>query len=359
MPGESVGKAFGFRETVSKAAFGLAGIASGLVVDLIGPRQLFVLVGAGCLFYSAISIVVLADTSKLNLLNAYPLMRAGSVLAASLPRRVSYWIASFLSGVAYVAMPDKRRWARENASRVISKPSDSREARSLSRKMFRSYALYWADFFGLSGSVSSRVKEIVTLEGLEHLKRALERGKGAILVTAHIGSWDMGGVALAATGELPRLSAVVEPVTKHESESRVTTLRESRGISVIPLGKPLGIGRALRRNEIVFVVGERLVGGDGVEVEFFGERTLFPRGAAYWSVKCGAPIVPGFCIRQPDGTYVGHIEEPIEPGNGSAGDHEVEHHTQRIASVIERYISRYPEQWCMLQPIWHVEGKSR
>jgi KDO2-lipid IV(A) lauroyltransferase len=357
MPGEAVGKAFGFRDMVAKAAFGVAGIASGLAVDLIGPRQVLVIIGAGCLAYSAVSVVVLADTSKLNLLNAYPLMRAGSALAAGLPRRVSYWIASALSNVAYAAMPDKRRWARENVSRVIRKSADSREARVLARRMFRSYALYWADFFGLSGKVRTRVKEIVKLEGLEHLKAALNRGRGAILVTAHIGSWDMGGAALAATGELPRLSAVVEPVTKHESESKVTTMRESRGISVIPLGKPLGIGRALRRNEIVFVVGERLVGGDGVEVEFFGEKTMFPRGAAYWSVKCGAPIVPGFCIRQPDGTYVGHIEEPIEPGNGTAGDHEVERHTQRIASVIEQYIARYPEQWCMLQPIWGARGK--
>ncbi len=355
MPGESVGKAFGFRDMVSKAAFGVAGIASGVVVDIIGPRQLLIIVAITCLGYAAVSIFVLADTAKLNLLNAYPLMKAGSTLAAGLPRRLSYWLASVLSGLAYLVMPEKRRSARENVSRVIRKSPDSRDAGALARGMFRSYALYWADFFGLNGRTKGRVRDMVRLECMEHLKTALERGKGALLVTAHIGSWDMGGAALAAVGELPGLSAIVEPVTKGSSDDAVTTMRESRGIKVIPVGKPLGIGRALRRKEIVFVVAERAIGSDGVEVEFFGEKAVFPRGAAYWSMKTGAPIVPAFCIRQPDGSYVLHIEPAIE-SRSAESEFDIGAHTQRIAQVIEKYISRYPDQWCMLQPIWGTAG---
>jgi len=356
MPGEAVGKAFGFREMVSKAAFGLAGIASGIVVDIIGPRSLLVVLGAASIGYSALSLVLLADTSKLNLLNAYPLLRAGSALAASLPRKVSYWLASVLSGIAFVVMPDKRRGASENMSRVIRKPPESPEVRVLARQMFRSYALYWADFFGLNGRTRGRVAEIVRTEGLEHLKEALHGGKGALLVTAHLGNWDMGGAALVETGELPELSAIVEPVSQRASERTVTSMRERRGIRVIPLGRPLGIARALRRNEVVLVVGERLIDGDGVEVDFFGEKTLFPRGAAYWSAKLGAPIVPAFCIRQPDDTFVTHIEAPLELAVEDGGEFDEVAHTQRLASVIEEYITRYPEQWCMMQPMWGGAG---
>ena len=355
MPGEAVGKAFGFRDMVSKAAFGVAGIASGVIVDIIGPRPLLVSIAITCLGYATISIFVLADTSKLNLLNAYPLMKAGSALAASLPRKLSYWLASVLSGFAYLVMPEKRRSARENVSRVIRKPADSREAGTLARGMFKSYALYWADFFGLNGRTGRHVREMVRLDYVEHLKAALARGRGALLVTAHIGSWDMGGAALAATGGMPDFSAIVEPVTKGASDDAVTTMRESRGIKVIPVGKPLGIGRALRRKEIVFVVSERVIGSDGVEVDFFGEKTVFPRGAAYWSQKTGAPIVPVFCIRQPDGSYVVHIEPAID-SRTSGSEFDIGAYTQRIAKVIEEYIARYPDQWCMLQPIWGTTG---
>jgi KDO2-lipid IV(A) lauroyltransferase len=225
--------------------------------------------------------------------------------------------------------------------------------------MFKSYALYWADFFGLNGRTRGRAREIVRTEGLEHLKDALRNGKGALLVTAHLGNWDMGGAALVETGEFPDFSAIVEPVTKKASERTVTDMRERRGIKVIPLGKPMGIARALRRNEVVLVVGERLIDGDGVEVEFFGEKTMFPRGAAYWSARLGTPIVPAFCIRQPDGTYVSYIEAPLMPPAEVGGKFDVAGHTQRLASIIESYITRYPEQWCMLQPIWGSAGGRR
>ncbi|MCK4408534.1 MAG: lysophospholipid acyltransferase family protein, partial [Candidatus Eisenbacteria sp.] len=302
------------------------------------------------------SLVLLADTSKLNLLNAYPLLRAGSALAANLPRTASYWLASVLSRIAFLVMPDKRRGASENVSRVIRKPAESPEVRALAKRMFRSYALYWADFFGLNGRTRGKVHEIVRTEGLEHLKEALRGGKGALLVTAHLGNWDMGGAALVETGELPGLSAIVEPVTQRASERTVTSMRERRGIKVIPLGRPLGIARALRRNEVVLVVGERLIDGEGVEVDFFGEKTMFPRGAAYWSAKLGAPIVPGFCIRQQDGTYVSHIEAPLELAVAENGEFDVVASTQRLAHIIENYIARYPEQWCMLLPIWGNAG---
>ena len=359
MPGEAVGKAFGLRDMLSKAAFGLAGILSGVIVDFVGPRHLLVLIAVACMGYAVAALVLFADTSKANLVNAYPLMRVGTALTSTLPRRVSYLVASALSDLAYLLFREKRRWARENVARVISRPPESGEAGQLARRMFRSYGLYWADFFGLNGRHASRIRELVRIEGLEHLRRALERGKGVIFVSAHIGSWDVGGAALAAVDVLPECSAIGEPVTKASSDFAMTQMRERRGIRVIPLGRPLAIGRALRRNEIVFVVGDRIVGAEGVEAEFFGEPTLFPRGAAYWAVKSGAAIVPGFCIRQPDGTYVGHIEEPIVPSAEDDSEPGVRAHTQRVARVLESYITRYPEQWCMLQPIWDApRGKA-
>lgn len=359
MPGEAVGKAFGLRDMVSKAAFGLAGILSGVMTDFVGPRHLLVAIAVACVAYAAVALVLFADTSKANLVNAYPLMRIGAALTSALPRRLSYFLARALSDLAYLMFREKRWWARENIARVISSAPESGEAGELARRMFRSYGLYWADFFGLNGRYARRIRELVRMEGLEHLKRALARGKGVIFVSAHIGSWDVGGAALAAIDALPECSAVVEPVTKESSDFAMTQMREKRGIRVIPLGRPLAIGRALRRNEIVFVVGDRIVGAEGVEAKFFGESTLFPRGAAYWAVKSGAAIVPGFCIRQPDGTYVGHIEEPIVPSADDDNECGVRAHTQRIARVLESYITRYPEQWCMLQPIWDAQrGKA-
>ncbi len=353
MPGSSIGKAFGFRDMVSKTAFGVAGILSGVVVDLIGARQLMVIVGLAALGYAAISPFLYADTSKLNLLNAYPVMKLASGVAARIPRRLSYRLANALSALAGILFRTKRNSARSNASRVIGHPADSPEVKALARSMFRSYGHYYVDFFGLTGGgLWGQVGEMVRLDGIDHLKYALERGKGAIFVSAHVGSWDMGAAALAQEKGLPSMSAIVEPVTDGSSDEAVTLMREVRGINVIPLGKPMRIWRALKRNEIVFLVGESLLGASGVDVEFFGERAVLPKGAAWLALKSGAAIVPGFCIRQPDGSYVGHIERPIFPESTDDFESAVRTYTQRIAHVFEDYIGKYPEQWCMLQPVW-------
>ncbi len=353
MTDTSIGKAFGFRDMVSKAAFGLGGILSGFIVDITGPRQLMVVVGLAGVAFAAISPFLYADTSKLNLLNAYPVMKLATSVAARIPRRLSYRLAGALSGLAAFLLRTKRNSARSNASRVIGHPEDSREVKALARSMFRSYGHYYVDFFGLTGGgLWRQVRDMVRVEGLDHLKHALKRGKGAIFVTAHVGSWDMGAAALAQVEDLPSMSAIVEPVTDGASDEAVTMMREVRGLNVIPLGKPMRIWRALKRNEIVFLVGESLLGARGVDVEFFGEKAELPKGAAWLALKSGAAIVPGFCIRQPDGSYVGHIERPIFPECTDDFDTAVRSYTQRIAHVFEDYIGKYPEQWCMLQSVW-------
>ncbi len=352
MPRDSIGKAFGFRDMLSKAAFGVAGILSGVIVDIVGPRYLLVAVGLVSMGYAGISVFLLADTSRLNLLNAYPLLRMTTRLAAALPRRISYWIILPLSDLAAFALKTKRKHAQENAGHVLGKPPNSKEAKALAKKMFRSYGRYYADFFGLGGRHRGSVSDRVRFRGLEHLQGALCAGKGVIFVSAHLGSWDMGGAALADAEGLPDLSAIVEPVSGDASESAVSSLRKRGGVSIIRLGQTLKVWRALRRNEIVFLLGERLVGADGVDVMFFGKRTILPRGAAYLALRSGAPIVPGFCIRRSDGSYDVFIEEPILTSAGDDFDAAVRTYTQRLADVIERYIARYPDQWCMLQPVW-------
>ena len=354
MAGESVGKAFGFRDMISKAAFGVAGILSGVIVDIIGARHVFVIIGATCVAFAGASVFLLADTSRLNLMNAYPLVRLGLSLATRIPRRAAQTFAIVLGDIAAFLLPQKRRWAQENIAHVIGKPPSSREVRTLVRRVFRSYGLYYADFFGMNGKSREDVDSLVRIEGLENLKEALALGKGAIFVSAHIGSWDMGSLALAAVEDLPELSALVEPVGEEASNDTMARMRERHGINVIHLGNPMKVLRALRGNGIVFILAERAVGATGTEVDFFGRRAYLPKGAAYWALKSGAPIVPGFCIRQPDGTYVGHIEPPIMPEPGGDLEDDVRRHTQRVVAVIEKYIALYPDQWCMLQPIWQA-----
>ncbi len=348
----SVGKAFGFRDMAAKAAFGVAGILSGVIADVFGPRPLLVSVGLCCVAYAGISPFLFADTTKLNLVNAYPLMRIASSLAARFPRKLTYSLGAHLADIAFFLLKEKRKAARENAAHVLGTAPESREAGRLARQMFRSTGFYWADFFRLNTLSIAEIAESVRIECERHIRTALDRGKGAMLVAPHLGSWDVGGVAIAVDDDMPPVSAVVEPVTQASSNAAMTSVRERLGMNVIPLGKTLGIGRALRRNELVFIVGDRLIDGDGVAVELFGAETLLPRGTAYWSIKTGAPVIVGCCVREAEGTFVVRSDPPIFPEPTGDIDADVRLLTQRIARIMETYIARYPEQWAMLQAIW-------
>jgi len=351
MQAESIGKAFGFREMVSKAAFGVAGILAGIIADAVGPREVLLGASVGCVAYSAVSIVLLADTSRFNALNAYPLMRFGSALAAALPRSVTYPVATALAYLGYLLLPHRRRTARRNAARVLGVDETSAEARRTARRIFRTHGLYWADFFALNGRLGRRLDRWVDFDGIEHLKEAYEKGKGVIFATAHLGSWDVGGSAFASIESLGRFSAIVEPVTSEESEVEMKKMRRRRGLNVIPLGNAIRIGRTLRRGETVFFVADRTIQGEGVTVDFFGRPATFPKGPAYWSVKSGAPIVPGFCVR--DGRrFVCYVDPAIKIEPTGELDADIRTATERVVEVFEKYIGRYPSQWCMLQSIW-------
>jgi lauroyl/myristoyl acyltransferase len=358
MTAESIGKAFGFREMVSKAAFGVAGILAGVVADAAGPRLVLLGAGLGCLAYSAVSVVLLADTRRFNALNAYPLMRFGSALAAALPRSVTYPVATALAYLGYLLLPHRRRTARRNAARVLGVDETSAEARRTARRIFRNHGLYWADFFALNGRLGRRLDRWVDYDGIEHLKKAYEKGNGVIFATAHLGSWDVGGSAFASIESLGRFSAIVEPVSSEESEVEMKKMRRRRGLNVIPLGNAIRIGRTLRRGETVFFVADRTVRGEGVTVDFFGRPARFPKGPAYWSVKSGAPIVPGFCVR--DGRrFVCYVDPAIEIEPTGELDADIRTATERVVEVLEKYIGRYPSQWCMLQPIWMSDEDQR
>jgi len=353
MQAGSIGKAFGLREMVSKAAFGVAGIVAGLSADAIGPRQVLVAAGVGCLLYSAVSVVLLADTTRFNALNAYPLMRVGSSLAASLPRKVTYPVAAGLARLAYLLLRRRRRTARGNAARVLGVAPESPEAARASCEMFLNYGRYWADFFALNGSFVESLDRWTEFRGLEHLKRARERGRGVIFVTAHLGSWDVGGSALAKQEALGPMSAIVEPVSTRESETRMKDMRGRRGLNVIPLGFPIRIARALRRNETIFFVADRTIRGEGVTVDFFSRGARLPKGPAYWALKTGAAVVPGFCVH--DGMrYLCFMEPEIDVRPEGDLEEDIRALTAKIAASLEQAIARYPSQWCMLQPIWPV-----
>jgi KDO2-lipid IV(A) lauroyltransferase len=189
------------------------------------------------------------------------------------------------------------------------------------------------------------------------MDEALKAGTGAILVSPHLGNWELGGLGLADMGYK------VNVLTFREPDEKVNELREAvrleRGIGFIYVDRddtsPLAIieaVNALRRNEVLALLGERDGSSNTISMEFFGRPTDFPVGAAHLALASGAPVIPVF-VPLENGKYATLMEDAIF-FKGSHGHHAeaIREGMAELVAVFERYIRRYPDQWYNFYDFW-------
>jgi predicted LPLAT superfamily acyltransferase len=189
------------------------------------------------------------------------------------------------------------------------------------------------------------------------LDDAMAAGNGAILISPHLGNWELGGLALAARGYKMNV------LTFREPDAKVNELREAhrrrRGINFIYVDRddtsPLAIieaVNALRRNEVLALLGDRDGSSHTAVFDFFNRPAQIPVGAAYLALASGAPVIPVF-VPLAGRSYDNLMEEPIWFRGGHA-DHvdAIRSGTESLLRVFERYIRAYPDQWYNFYDYW-------
>lgn len=242
---------------------------------------------------------------------------------------------------------------RRNLARVLGVTPEQVPA-DLMRASMRSYARYWREAFRLPSMDHSTVDYYV--DGLEHLDAALERGRGVVFVLPHSGNWDMAGVWLVQ--HYDTFTTVAERLKPESLFERFVAYRESLGFEVFPLTggeqPPFRqLADRLRQNRIVCLMGERDLTGKGVPVDFFGERTWMPAGAAKLAIETGAALIPvhAWFTTEADDTEGWGLKTctPVDVSGGVAAA------TQALADEFAANIAAHPADWHMLQPLWEAD----
>lgn len=246
----------------------------------------------------------------------------------------------------------RRAIVARHLRRVLGPDVSEAEIDRLVRSTFASYARYWMESCRLPGTVGPWVDERMTSTGVEQFDKARSEGRGVILALPHLGGWDHGGAWVAWLGH--PLTAVVEAVEPPELFEWIAGLRRAVGIDIIPLGRGAGTAllQKLRAAEIVALVCDRDIGGGGVEVEFFGERTTLPGGPATLALRTGAHLLPtAVYFEGPKGHY-SLVGQPLVVERTGRLRDDVARVTQDLAYALEDLIRRAPDQWHMMQPNW-------
>jgi Kdo2-lipid IVA lauroyltransferase/acyltransferase len=185
------------------------------------------------------------------------------------------------------------------------------------------------------------------VNGWPLVEERLARGKGLILVTGHLGNWELGGAYLAARG-LP-IDAVARHMANPLFDRYLTTTRERIGMTVMHDESAVRrVPRALRAGRAVaFLVDQGAVGLASTWVPFFGRYAKTPRGPAVFALRLGAPVVFGVALRRPSGRYALTFE-PIDTIGTGDREADVDRIVAEYTATLERWIRQAPEQY-----LWH------
>jgi Kdo2-lipid IVA lauroyltransferase/acyltransferase len=265
-------------------------------------------------------------------------------------RRTGWWFGLLL----FKALKSRRRVAIQNVQRAFPELNES-AARQIARRSVQNSAMTLFEFMRLATATPQEVRDYVDLEGVGNIFAGLERGRGVLLLTAHLGNWELMGARAAQ--EFP-LTVVARPASNKGLQAQIESVRAHGGIEVI---SKHDTGRAaidaLKANRAIGILPDQHAGKDGLLMPFFGHQTSMVSSLARLAMLSGAPIVPCFAVRRRPWLSDGRIVARITPGYFVENDRKrraelVQQGTQRMVFELENIIRQNPDQWLWLHRRW-------
>jgi Kdo2-lipid IVA lauroyltransferase/acyltransferase len=259
-------------------------------------------------------------------------------------------IGNCLGSLFYVLSARYRKVALTNLRAAFGAEKSEAEIRKIARQVFRHFARGAVEFFYLLALSREQIDAMIDLEGREHLDSALAEGKGCIVITAHYGNWELLARKMVIQGY--KVNVIARDSDDPGMTGIATQIRESGGYQVFDKDQPLiGAWRGLKKNELLGILPDQNE-SHGIFVDFFGRPVATATGPAVFALKSGAPMVPVFAPRMPDGRYRATAYPRIEftPSGDEAAD--IRDLTALMNLAIEREVRSNPSQWLWLHDRW-------
>lgn len=279
-----------------------------------------------------------------------------SWIARLTPTPLRYWLSDRSGDLFYHLSPTYRENVRANVHQALGPDVSNEELERAVRQVFRTSSRNFADLLLVphrhDGDYTRATK--VIRGDFRLLDDALSDGRGALILTGHVGAFDLMGQVLHDRGY--KLTVVTGRTTARFLFDAVTYLRRARGMELVE-ATPSGVRRAIqavRRGECAVFVSDRDFFQNGRPVTFFGRETTLPPGIARIARDTGATIVPVFGEQLPHGHGIS-IEPGFKVPKSDDIDEDILAGLRRVVAVLERAISRMPDQWVMFQRVWPLE----
>jgi len=264
---------------------------------------------------------------------------------------------AWLGLLFFHALKKRRGIAIDNIRQALG--VSEAEAQRLARRSCQNFAMTFCEFLHLRAASADEVRGYCDIQGLEHIETSRARGHGVILLTAHLGNWEIMGARAAQ--EFP-LTVVARPTGNSGIEAHIASVRQAAGFDVISKYEP---GRAalqvLKNNGTLAVLPDQHAGKDGLLLPFFNRPTRVVPAIARLAMMSGASVAPAFGVRRTPWLRDGRIIAKVAPTwtmektarqNREAA---VLEGTRRTVQELETIIRAHPDQWLWVHRRWRGE----
>jgi KDO2-lipid IV(A) lauroyltransferase len=269
-----------------------------------------------------------------------------------LPRGLARRLSGALAFSVYRLHSRLRRVGQRNLELALPGISAAEQERIL-RGVFRHLGWQLTEFCRMSRYTPENTRGWIRTEGLDHYLTAQARGKGVLIVTGHLGAWELSSFYHSLMGH--PMSMVARPLDNRRLDQYVNGIRCLHGNRVLPKDDfARGLLRAMRAGETVGILMDtNMTPPQGVFVEFFGRPACTASGLARVALKTGAAVLPGFLLWEPaEKGYVLHFGPELAFPRSEDAEADILAATQICTQAIEGWIHRYPDQWLWIHRRW-------
>lgn len=282
----------------------------------------------------------------------YFAVRALVGVLSSVPRRVARAIGAGVGVAAYLVAGRLRRVGEQNLALALPEVSVE-ERRRILRASFRALGWQLAEFAQMRRYTKAGAQSLIRYEGLENYLAARDRKRGVLVLTGHLGAWELSSFFHSLMGY--PMAMVIRRLDNPQVDGFVNGIRMLHGNRVLHKDDfARGILKELHRGETVGILMDtNMTPPQGVFVPFFGKDACTASGLARVAAHSGAAVLPGFLLWEAaEGRYVLHFGEPLTLMQTGEAEADAHANTALFTRVLESWIRRYPEQWLWVHRRW-------
>lgn len=288
----------------------------------------------------------------------YYVVKLFSKILCLLPFCVAKAVGNLLGAIAGKFVPGWRmEMAKANVRECLG--VDDARAEQIVRDSVKRFGRMGVEVLRFPLLNEKTIHDVVKVEGLEHLEKAYQEGRGVIMATGHFGNWELLGATVALNG-YPMLSVARKQNNGH-MDTFINEYRQMVGQKVSynhGSSSILSIARMLKEKNLLGILYDQDTGDSKCVVNFFGKQSRFPLGAATLSRVYGSPILPIFMHNNADGTCTAKIYPPLYTPKTKDRDADCLQTTKELATVLEQEIISDPSMWFWVHDRWK-DGRKR